>query len=48
LTEVDGGTRIDFRHTVVGPFPEEHRTPLSTGWNAMHARVKRVAEAASK
>ena len=28
LTEKDGGTRIDFRHTVVGPFPEEHRTPL--------------------
>ena len=48
LTEVDGATRIDFKHTVVGPFPEEHRTPLSTGWKAMHARVKRVAEASSK
>lgn len=48
LAEKDGGTRIDFRHTVVGPFPDDHRGPLSTGWKAMHARVKRVAEAASK
>jgi len=46
LSEQDGGTRIDFKHTVVGPFPEEHRTPLSTGWKAMHARVKRAAESA--
>ena len=48
LSEVEGGTRIDFKHIVVGPFPEEHRTPLNTGWKAMHARVKRVAEAAAK
>ena len=47
LSEKDGGTLIDFTHTVVGPFPEEHRTPLSTGWKAMHARVKRAAEAAA-
>ena len=45
LSEKDGGTRIDFKHTVVGPFPEEHRTPLTGGWKAMHARVKRAAEA---
>jgi uncharacterized protein YndB with AHSA1/START domain len=48
LTEKDGGTRIDFKHTVVGPFPEEHRTPLGTGWKSMHERVKRAAEAAGK
>lgn len=48
LTEKDGGTRIDFKHTVVGPFLEEHRSELSTGWKVMHARVKRAAEAAGK
>src|SRR5882757_9891190 len=25
LTEVDGGTKISFKHTLVGPFPEDHR-----------------------
>ena len=42
-----GGTLISFRHTVVGPFPEEHRGQIGTGWKAMHARVKRVAERVS-
>ena len=44
LTEKDGGTLISFRHTVVGPFPEEHRGPTFTGWAAIHARVKRAVE----
>ncbi len=46
LTEEDGATLITFKHTVVGPFPEDHREPLSTGWAAMHARVRKAAEAA--
>jgi len=46
LTEVDGGTRISFTHTVVGPFPEDHRPGLGSGWAALHARVRAVAEAA--
>lgn len=45
LTEADGGSLITFRHTVVGPFPEDHRGPLGTGWAAMHARVRKAAEA---
>jgi uncharacterized protein YndB with AHSA1/START domain len=45
LTEVDGGTLISFRHTVVGPFPEDHRPQLGSGWAAMHARVRAAAEA---
>ena len=45
LTEVDGGTRISFTHTVVGPFPEDQRSPLGSGWAAMHARVRAAAEA---
>lgn len=47
LSESDGVTTIRFRHTVVGPFPEEQRPHLGTGWTAMHARVKRAAETAT-
>ena len=44
LSETDGGTRIEFRHTVVGPVPDEFRERTGAGWSALHARVKRVAE----
>ena len=47
LTETADGTLIKFTHTVVGPFPEEHRTALATGWAALHARVRKAAEAAA-
>ena len=45
LTEADGGTLISFRHTVVGPFPEDHRPQMGAGWAALHARVRAAAEA---
>jgi uncharacterized protein YndB with AHSA1/START domain len=45
LTEVEGGTRISFTHTLVGPFPEDHRSHLGSGWAVMHARVRKAAEA---
>jgi uncharacterized protein YndB with AHSA1/START domain len=45
LTEAEGGTLITFTHTVVGPFPEDHRPGLGTGWAALHARVRKAAEA---
>lgn len=48
LVEKDGGTLISFKHTVVGPFPEEQREQTAMGWAAMHARIKRVAEAAGE
>jgi uncharacterized protein YndB with AHSA1/START domain len=44
LTEEDGGTLITFTHTVVGPFPEDHRPRLGAGWTALHARVRTAAE----
>jgi uncharacterized protein YndB with AHSA1/START domain len=44
LTEEDGGTLITFTHTVVGPFPEDHRPRLGAGWTALHARVRAAAE----
>ena len=46
LEETPDGTLIKFSHKLVGPFPEEHRSPLVTGWSAMHARVRKAAEAA--
>ena len=47
LAEVDGGSLITFKHTVVGPFPEEHRERMGDGWKAMHARVRKDAESGS-
>lgn len=44
LSESDDGTLIDFTHTVFGPFPEDHRARLGTGWAALHARVRAAAE----
>jgi uncharacterized protein YndB with AHSA1/START domain len=44
LSESDDGTLISFAHTVVGPFPEDHRSQLGTGWGTLHARVRAAAE----
>ena len=44
LTETPDGTLMKFTHTLVGPFPEEHRSQLATGWSALHARVRKAAE----
>ena len=48
LTETPDGTLIKFRHTVVGPFPEDNRPLMGQGWAAMHARVRKAAEAAAR
>jgi hypothetical protein len=47
LSETPDGTLINFTHTLVGPFPEEHRSRLATGWAALHTRVRKAAEAAA-
>ena len=47
LNETPEGTLIKFTHTLVGPFPEEHRSRLASGWSALHARVRKSAEAAA-
>jgi hypothetical protein len=47
LSETSDGTLIKFTHTLVGPFPEEHRSRLATGWTALQARVRKAAEAAA-
>jgi len=48
LSETPEGTLIKFTHTLVGPFPEEHRSRLGSGWTALHARVRKAAEAAAR
>ena len=48
LSEADGGTRIAFKHTLVGPVPDEFREHMAPGWSAIHARVKRAAESQDK
>jgi Activator of Hsp90 ATPase homolog 1-like protein len=48
LSESDGGTRLAFRHTLVGPVPDEYRAHMATGWAAIQQRVKTAAEAAER
>ena len=47
LSETSEGTLIKFMHTLLGPFPEDQRSRLATGWAALHARVRKAAEAAA-
>ena len=48
LSETPEGTLIKFTHTLVGPFPEEHRSRLGSGWAALHERVRKAAEDAAR
>jgi hypothetical protein len=44
LKEVDGGSLITFRHTILGPPPDDDPR-MAAGWAALHARVRVAAEA---
>jgi hypothetical protein len=46
LSEVDDGTLISFRHSLVGPVPDDFREHMAPGWSALHARIMVAAEAA--
>src|SRR5262245_46315940 len=48
LSETPEGTLIKFTHTLVGPFPEEHRSRLGSGWAALNERVRKAAEDAAR
>lgn len=48
LSETPEGTLIKFTHRLVEPFPEDHRPKLSSGWTALHARVRKAAESAAR
>jgi hypothetical protein len=45
LSEVAGGTLISFRHTALGFISDDQRAEMPNGWNSMHERVRRHAEA---
>jgi activator of Hsp90 ATPase-like protein len=47
LTETPDGTLIKFTHTLAGPFPDDRRPNVAAGWTALHARVRKAAEAAA-
>ena len=46
LSQVDGGTLIQFRHAALGLIQEDHRKGVTSGWGYMNAGVKKLAEAA--
>jgi hypothetical protein len=44
LSQVDGGTLIQFRHAALGLIQEEHRKGVASGWGYMNGGVKKRAE----
>jgi uncharacterized protein YndB with AHSA1/START domain len=44
LTEVDGATKIAFRHTALGFIQDDHRSGVSQGWTSILERVRKAAE----
>jgi uncharacterized protein YndB with AHSA1/START domain len=46
LSQVDGGTLIQFRHSALGLIQEDHRKGVTGGWGYMNAGVKKRAEGA--
>jgi hypothetical protein len=45
LSEVDGGTWIQFRHSALGLIEEDHRKGVTKGWGHIHEGVRKRAEA---
>jgi Activator of Hsp90 ATPase homolog 1-like protein len=44
LSEADGGTLIQFRHSALGLIEDGHRKNVSTGWGALQERIRARAE----
>lgn len=44
LSEVDGGTLIQFHHTAMGLIQDEHRSGVMKGWSHMSERTRQLAE----
>lgn len=44
LKDVDGGTRITFRHSALGFVPDDSRDGMARGWTPLLERVRRRAE----
>jgi uncharacterized protein YndB with AHSA1/START domain len=45
LTEVDGVTKIAFRHTAFGFIQDDHRGGVGQGWTDLLERIRKTAEA---
>ncbi len=46
LSQVDGGTLIQFRHSALGLIQEDHRKGVTQGWGHINEGVRKRAEAA--
>jgi len=44
LSEAEGGTLIQFRHSALGLIEDGHRKNVSTGWGALQERIRARAE----
>lgn len=44
LTEVPGGTLINFRHSAFGLLQDDHKKNVTTGWNYIHEQARLRAE----
>lgn len=45
LSEAEGGTLIQFRHSALGFIADEHRAGVTKGWAYIHLNVRKRAEA---
>src|SRR5438105_9450138 len=45
LSQVDGGTLIQFRHSALGLIQDDHRKGVTGGWKHIHEGVRKRAEA---
>ena len=48
LSEVDGGTLIQFHHKALGVIQDDHREGVNQGWTHMLSRARERAESASR
>lgn len=44
LSEADGGTLIQFRHSALGAIPDDYKKGMTAGWSRVHARSRARAE----
>jgi len=48
LSESDGGTLIQFRHSALGFIQDEHKRGVATGWSSLLERVRGKAESSGR
>ena len=48
LSEVAGGTLIEFHHSALGLIEDQHRENVGKGWGHIHANLRKRAETAAQ